>query len=166
MHVTFPPELAQGLLRPSDAVFPPAELVADSHEDLAETFALPGWEDEDAGEVVVVPAHFFFAEEADDLGGGGAACALHGRGRVEEEVVIEGGHVKEDGFVVEEELGEKGEVLGEELVLLAIYFIYGVDALLIDWSAWRLIGTARALSLRSISRSVSHSFILESQEGD
>ena len=28
---------------------------------------LPGREDEDAGEIVVVPAHFFFAEEAYDL---------------------------------------------------------------------------------------------------
>lgn len=34
---------------------------------------------------------------------------------MDEEVVVEGGDVEEDGFVVEEKLGEEGEILAEEL---------------------------------------------------
>jgi hypothetical protein len=40
-----------------------------------------------------------------------------GGGGVDEEEVFEAGYVEEDGFVVEEELGEEGEVLAEELVV-------------------------------------------------
>ena len=36
---------------------------------------------------------------------------------MDEEEVVEAGDVEEDGFVVEEELGEEGEVLAEELRL-------------------------------------------------
>ena len=69
-------------------------------------------------------------------------------GGEEKEVVIEGCHVKEDGLIVEEELGEKGKILGKELMLLTIYFINSMKALLIDWPTWRLIDTARALFLK------------------
>ena len=34
---------------------------------------------------------------------------------VNEEIVIEGGDIEEDGLVVEEEFREEGEILGEEL---------------------------------------------------
>lgn len=34
---------------------------------------------------------------------------------LDEEIVVEGRDVKEDGFVVEEKLCEEGEVLGEQL---------------------------------------------------
>ena len=34
---------------------------------------------------------------------------------VDEEIVIEGGDIEEDGLVVEEEFREEGEILGEEL---------------------------------------------------
>lgn len=110
--VPFPSQFAQRLFGPADAVFAFAELVAYAHQDFPEAFALPGREDEDAREVVVVPAHFLFAEEADDLGVRGG---LRGRGRrsVHEEVVVEGGHVEEDGFIVEKKFREEGEVLSE-----------------------------------------------------
>ncbi len=45
----------------------------------------------------------------------GGRSGRWGCGRVDEQVVEEGGHVVEDGFVVEEEFGEEGEVLREEL---------------------------------------------------
>lgn len=82
---------------------------------------MPGGEDEDAGEVVIVPAHFLFAEETNDFGGG-----VRDVGGVHEEKVIEGGDVEEDGFVVKEEFGEEGEVLSEKLVLFAVDFVNGV----------------------------------------
>ena len=34
---------------------------------------------------------------------------------VDEEIVIEGGDIEEDGLVVEEEFRKEGEILGEEL---------------------------------------------------
>ena len=34
---------------------------------------------------------------------------------VDEEIVIEGGDIEEDGFVVEEEFRKEGKILGEEL---------------------------------------------------
>lgn len=49
-----------------------------------------------------------------------------------EEVVVEGADVEEDGFVVEEELGEEGEVLREELVRLPVYLVDAVVALAVD----------------------------------
>ena len=36
-------------------------------------------------------------------------------GGVNKEVVVEGGNVEEDGFIVQEELREEGQVLGEKL---------------------------------------------------
>ena len=67
---------------------------------------------------------------------------------------MEAAHVEEDGLVVEEELGEEGEVLGEKLrgakliswlrfarlqewrdtylVLLAINFVYGIRWLVVN----------------------------------
>ena len=74
---------------------------------MPEAFALPGREDQDAGEVVVVPGHFFFAEEAYYLAVG-VCVGGGGRGPLDEEVVEEGGDVEEDGFGVEEEFGEEG----------------------------------------------------------
>ena len=50
-----------------------------------------------------------------------------------QEVVIEGRHVEEDGFVVEEELSEEGEVLGKELVLLAVDFVDRVEIARVDF---------------------------------
>lgn len=77
---------------------------------------MPRRENEDAGEVVVVPAHLLLAEEADNLptlllrvGDAVVGCIVH------EEVVVEGSDVVEDGFIVEEEFGKKGKVLAEEL---------------------------------------------------
>ncbi len=52
-----------------------------------------------------------------------------------EEVVVEGCHVEEDGFVIEEELGEEGEVLGKELVLLAVDFVDRVEIARVDFPA-------------------------------
>ena len=99
---------------------------------------MPGREDEDAGEVVVVPGHLFLAEEADDLLGRGVGCEGAWRRRVHEEVVVEGGNVEEDGFVVEEEFREEGEVLREELVLLPVDFVDAVVGLAVDQLAKRL----------------------------
>jgi len=67
---------------------------------------LPGREDKDAGEVVVVPGELLLGEEAADV-------VFHGRGAVgttdggdgfgvDEEEVVEACDVEEDGFVVEE----------------------------------------------------------------
>ena len=57
---------------------------------------------------------------------------------MDEEVVVEGGDVEEDGFVVEEELGEEGEVLREELVLLPVYLVDAMVALAVDQFPHRL----------------------------
>ena len=51
---------------------------------------------------------------------------------MDEEVVVEGGDVIEDGFVVEEEFGEEGKVLREELVLFAVDFVDGVEGARVD----------------------------------
>ena len=57
---------------------------------------------------------------------------------MDEEVVVEGGDVIEDGFVVEEEFGEEGKVLREELVLFAIDFVDGVEGARVDlFARWR-----------------------------
>ena len=59
-----------------------------------------------------------------------------------EEVVIEGCHVEEDRFVVEKELGEEGEVLGKELVLLAVDFVDRVEIVRVDFpTGWRCMLT-------------------------
>lgn len=74
---------------------------------------MPRREDEDAGDVVVVPRHFLFGEEADDLRRLlGGVCW---NGVEDEGIVEEGAAVEEDGFGFEEELGEEGEVLGVQL---------------------------------------------------
>lgn len=88
-----------------------AKFVAYTHENLAKAFALPGREHKDAREIIIVPAHFLFTEEADDLGMWRAG-AIRG---VDEEVVVEGGDIEEDGLVVEEKLREEGQILGEKL---------------------------------------------------
>ncbi len=54
-------------LRPTNPSLASTELVADAHQDLAQAFPLPGRKDEDAREVVVIPAHLLLGEEADDL---------------------------------------------------------------------------------------------------
>ena len=110
-HISFPTQLTQGFFRTANAVLSSAELVAYAHQDLTEAFALPGREHEDAGEVVIVPAHFLFAVEANDLRVVRASAVRS----VDEEIVIEGGDIEEDGLVVEEEFCKEGEILGEEL---------------------------------------------------
>lgn len=77
---------------------------------------MPRRENEDAGEIVVVPTHLLLAEEADNLptlllrvGDAVVGYIVH------EEVVVKGSDVVEDRFVVEEEFGEKGKVLAKEL---------------------------------------------------
>lgn len=97
------------LLRPAEPSLPLAQLVADGHEHLAEAALLPGREHEDAREVVVIPAHLLLAEEADHL------RAAAGRVREDQQVVQKRRHVVEDGFRVEEQLREEGEVLRVEL---------------------------------------------------
>ena len=95
---------------------------------------MPGREHEDASEVIVIPAHLLFAEESNDLGGSRSGWSVY------EEVVIEGCHIEEDGFVVEEELGEEGDVLGKELVLLAVDFVDGVEIARVDFpTRWRCV---------------------------
>ncbi len=62
---------------------------------------------------------------------------------MDEEVIVEGCDVEEYGFVVEEEFGEEGEVLREELVLFAVDFTNGVQVARVDWSAGRWGETTR-----------------------
>lgn len=76
---------------------------------MTKTSSLPGWEDQDTGEVVVVPRHLLFAEEAGYLSVG-VIGSLQDEG-----VVEEGRGVEEDGFGLEEEFGEEGEVLAVQL---------------------------------------------------
>jgi hypothetical protein len=100
------------LLGPAHAALPLAQLVARAHEYLAQALLLPGRKHKDAREVVVVPAHLLLAEEADDL----VLRRRHiikvrmryARGGIvrDEQVVQERRHVVEDGFCVEEQLGE------------------------------------------------------------
>ena len=73
--------------------------------------ALPGREYKNTCQVVVVPAHLLLAEETDDLMRLREGCRSRGFGGVDKDVVVEANDVEEDGFVVEEELGEEGEVL-------------------------------------------------------
>lgn len=60
-----------------------ADGVTCAHEHLPESALLPGWEYEDAGQVVLVPAQFLLAEETDNVA---VALVLAG---VLEEVVLE-----------------------------------------------------------------------------
>jgi len=69
---------------------------------------LPGWKYNDAGEVVIIPTELFFAEETNDLGAW-RTCSSIG---IDEEVVEKRRYVVEHRLGVEEQLGEKGEVLG------------------------------------------------------
>lgn len=146
------------LLRPTEPPLPFAQLVADGHEHLPEAALLPGRKHEDAREVVVVPAHLLLAEEADDL------RAAAGRVREDQQVVQEGRHVVEDGFCVEEQLREEGEVLrvelggksgvgsrryervrrGTYLVLFAVNFVDGEGVLRVDECARRCGTIVRA----------------------
>lgn len=68
---------------------------------------MPGWKDQDTGQIVVVPGHLLLAEETNNLG---AWC----RG-LNEEMVVKRADVEEDGLVVKKEFGKEREVLGEEL---------------------------------------------------
>lgn len=62
-----------------------------------------------------------------------------GRGSVvDEEVVVEAADIEEDTFVVEEEFGEEGEVLREQLVLLAVELEDGVVRVGVDHFAGRV----------------------------
>lgn len=54
-----------------------------------------------------------------------------------EQIIIKGGYVEEDGLIVEEEFGEKGEVLSKELVLFAVDFVDCVEVTRVNWSAGR-----------------------------
>ena len=86
---------------------------------------MPRWEDQNTGQIVVVPGHFFLGEESHDLRrrglgdfGGHYSSGRWFRGRgVDEEKVIEARNVEEDGFIVEEELRKERKVLTEELDL-------------------------------------------------
>ena len=69
-------QLAERFLRPAVPPFPPRELVRHAHQDATQPFALPGREDQDAGQVVVVPRQFLFGEEADDLAGMGGPAVV------------------------------------------------------------------------------------------
>lgn len=115
-------QVGDGFLGPAEETFAAGDFVGYAHEERAEAFALPGREDQDAGEVVVVPGHFLLGEEADYLAAWlydrdkiGVGIGRRGRRGVNEEVVLEAGDVEEDRFVVEKELGEEGEVLAKEL---------------------------------------------------
>ncbi len=108
-------------LWPAHAALGPAQLVADRHEDLAQTLTLPRREDDDAGQVVVVPAHLLFGEEANNL-----ACTfptavseLGRRGVVHKEEEREPLDVEADRLAVEEELPEQRSVLAVELEMRA-----------------------------------------------
>ena len=54
----------------------------------------------------------------------------------DEQIVQEGGDIVEDRFCVEEELGEKGEVLGVEFMFFTVDFIEGVVGCCVDGCAW------------------------------
>lgn len=120
-------------LRSPQPALPFTHLITGAHQYLAQALFLPRGEHEDTREVVVIPAHFLFAEEPYDLallsillyiGRGRCGCrcggemrALDRRHRVvrNEYVVQERCDVVEDGFRVEEEFCEEGEVLRVEL---------------------------------------------------
>lgn len=91
---------------------------------------LPRRKDQDASQIIIIPAHLLLAEEADDL------ILSHGRVSIElcagyawrgimrdEQIVEEGCDIVEYRFRVEEELGEETKILCVELVLLAVDFI-------------------------------------------
>lgn len=65
-------------------------------------------EDEDARKIVRVPGQFLFGEISQDV----VILGVFGIG-VGEDVVEEGGDIKEDGLVVEKELREQRQVLRE-----------------------------------------------------
>lgn len=100
----------------TESAFTSTQFVAHAHEQLAQASFLPGWKDQNASHIVVVPAHFFLAEETHDLSLGGLRIGEH------EKVVSKSGDIVEDGLCVEEELSEQGEVLGVQLLgVLASY---------------------------------------------
>lgn len=97
------------LFRTANASFSPAQFVAHAHQHLPQTLPLPRRENQNAGQIIVVPAHLLFAEEANDLARPG-----HGVG-VDEQVVQKGGDIVKDGLGVEEQLPEEGQILRVEL---------------------------------------------------
>ena len=52
---------------------------------------------------------------------------------MDEEVVVEGGDVVEDGFVIKEKFGEEGKALREELVFFAVDLVDGVEGARVDF---------------------------------
>lgn len=87
-------------LRTTKSAFTPTQFVAYTHEQLAQASFLPGWKDQDASHIVVVPTHFLLAEEAYDL----PLTAL--RIREHKKVVSKSGDIVKYGLCVEEELSE------------------------------------------------------------
>jgi hypothetical protein len=86
--------------RTTESTLTPTQLVAHAHEQLTQATFLPGWKDQNASHIVVIPAHLFLAEEAHNLSFGVLRIRKH------ENVVSECGDIVEDGLCVEEELGE------------------------------------------------------------
>jgi hypothetical protein len=127
--------------RTTEPAFTPTQFVAHAHQQLTQATFLPGWEDQNASHIVIVPAHLFLAEEAYDLSFGVLRIRKH------EKVVSECGDIVEDRLSVEEELGEQREILGIQLfdMLASRQTTLGCDELCtlcsspsisyIDWSA-------------------------------
>ena len=94
----------------TESAFATTQFVAHAHQQLTQTTFLPGWKDQNASHIIVVPAHLFLAEEAHDL----SFCIL--RIRKHEKVVSECRDIVENGLCVEEEFGEQAEILGIQLL--------------------------------------------------
>jgi hypothetical protein len=76
--------------RTAQSSFSATELVADCHEQLSQATFLPWRKDENAGYIVVVPAHLLLAKEAHDLARRGVLIGQH------EKVVSECGDIVKD----------------------------------------------------------------------
>lgn len=96
---------------------------------------LPRRKHQDTRQIVVIPTHLLLAEEAHDLVLRNRRvtvelCIRYAWARTvrDEEVIEEGCDVVEDGFCVEEELGEETEILRVEFVLFAVDLVERVAA--------------------------------------
>lgn len=109
--------------RTTESAFTPTQLVAHAHQQLTQATFLPGWKDQNASYIVVVPAHLFLAEEAYDLSFGVLRIRKH------EKVISKCGDIVEDGLCVEEELGEQGEILGIQLLDMLVAIRQPLDVI-------------------------------------
>lgn len=87
--------------------------------------------DEYAGKVIRIPRQFLLREISQDR----IVIRVVWVGK-DEDVEEEGHDVEENGFMIEEELCEQGNILRKQLIHLPIYLPDGIPAIVVDFGSW------------------------------